>query len=533
VNLFDKWDPWSPPLIKGSLIDRDKLMVGTPVPLVSSHNETVYGDSLLDITHKLSVAVGVSGSYGNFSGSVASKFGLNEERIEKRHLLHVSRVVAGSRVFIRGGRDGLKSALAADFRTKLESAAPDQLFEDYGTHIITGIQMGGRADRFCQSADITTKTESDLRVAADASYQVARAGVDVNTTVTDEQRNLARQVTGSQSLTVIGGSSTSRENVETNKQDSWTSWASSCDDEPGFLSLDLDSDDGGLVPIWELVADSARKALLHKTYRQLAAMSLRTHLMLATSPQPAPHPDVTVEVPNGYTMLSGGAFDDWSQPGNMLTASYPSSNNAWRASGKDHRESSPARITAYAIVTKDPENIWDVAHFKSDLSAKVPHPSQNQSVGEGYKLIGGGAYVDYRGNGNLLTASYPDDQTWKCTSKDHMDGYNDPAQIQAFAIGLKCNVAGIEFDRYINPNSGTDPTGYPVNTVTSRRNHVMVGGGAAVKTSGPGSLLTASYPKDTNTWEARAKHHYDASPATIDVYAIGIFVHYSQPPSDT
>jgi hypothetical protein len=50
----------------------------------------------------------------------------------------------------------------------------------------------------------------------------------------------------------------------------------------------------------------------------------------------------------------------------------------------------------------------------------------------------------------------------------------------------------------------------------------MTGGGAKVTYSGDGSLLTASYPKDEETWEGRAKDHLSSDEATIDASAIGI-----------
>ena len=39
-------------------------------------------------------------------------------------------------------------------------------------------------------------------------------------------------------------------------------------------------------------------------------------------------------------------------PGNLLTKSYPENDHTWSASSKDHKELSPATITAYAIGLK-------------------------------------------------------------------------------------------------------------------------------------------------------------------------------------
>lgn len=64
----------------------------------------------------------------------------------------------------------------------------------------------------------------------------------------------------------------------------------------------------------------------------------------------ASHPEITVAVDPGWEMLCGGAFvDDHTGHGNLLTASYASSETAWTARSKDHQEVDLAAITAYAI----------------------------------------------------------------------------------------------------------------------------------------------------------------------------------------
>src|SRR6185437_10831382 len=51
-------------------------------------------------------------------------------------------------------------------------------------------------------------------------------------------------------------------------------------------------------------------------------------------------------------------------------------------------------------------------------------------------LTGGGAFVNWHGAGNLLTASFPNsDTSWEVRSKDH--DISDPSQITAYAIGMR------------------------------------------------------------------------------------------------
>lgn len=72
----------------------------------------------------------------------------------------------------------------------------------------------------------------------------------------------------------------------------------------------------------------------------------------------AAHPSIEIRPTLGENevIVGGGAKDNWQGFGNMLTASTPISESGkivgWKASGKDHMESDPATITAYAIVLK-------------------------------------------------------------------------------------------------------------------------------------------------------------------------------------
>ena len=61
-------------------------------------------------------------------------------------------------------------------------------------------------------------------------------------------------------------------------------------------------------------------------------------------------PKYDVAAPASTIMVGGGARDDYGTGyGNILYSSYPSDANTWSASGKDHKDDSPATLTVYAI----------------------------------------------------------------------------------------------------------------------------------------------------------------------------------------
>src|SRR5436190_20705171 len=83
----------------------------------------------------------------------------------------------------------------------------------------------------------------------------------------------------------------------------------------------------------------------------------------------AQHPFVRMHVPIPYKIIGGGAVDNWSGAGNLLTGAYPESLNSWVASGKDHLTPSPATITAFALAIYDPGNEWDVVIQTATIGA--------------------------------------------------------------------------------------------------------------------------------------------------------------------
>jgi hypothetical protein len=237
------------------------------------------------------------------------------------------------------------------------------------------------------------------------------------------------------------------------------------------------------------------------------------------------HPEARVVVPEGYKLLCGGALDNWQGGGNLLTASFPESDNTWLARGKDHAVADPASISAFALAVCDPDDIWEVRIFQSRPSAAA---EQEVTVESGYVMVGGGAKAEYTGPGALLVASHPvaeNKSTWRAQLKDHV--HTDAGKkITAYAIGLKCKAEGVKLQSAMAPAT-SGRSNRPQAAAAPPGGYKMVGGGAAISFDGPGILLTGSYPTENNQWEGRGKDHSVPDNATITVYCIGLRVETS------
>jgi hypothetical protein len=510
VDLFDV-DLWSPPT-RERVIGPSAEIAGSVIG--GTGLTKIYSDNYLDIKRKIAAEAGLSGSYEGFSGSIDTKYNYSDQTIQKLHFMKISFLVTGNRLSIRDGREGLKRNLTSTFAAAIRDASPDALFNAYGTHIATAIRTGGKAEYFCRSSETTRMTSHEFEAAATAKYSSLGGSVEGKASTTVSSATEQKDVIGNESISTLGGET--KHAAEISSTDGWAEWAASCDQQPAFLGFD----EHGLVPIWELTDDPTRRAKIRDAYRRHAAKTLRTHIMYETS-ESSNHPEARITVPDGYKLLSGGALDDYSGAGNLLTASFPESDNTWRANGKNHIDASTAKLSAYAIVTYDPDNIWDVVQ-RSTTSTQAGWPKGEASVPDGYTMIGGGAQVNWSGEGSLLTSSYPSNRiTWTSSSKDHEK--SSPATITTYAIGLKCNVGGLNLQQHIQKSSST-PGGHLTANTSSPAGYVMVGGGAFVNFSGAGNLLTASYPRDIRTWQARSKDHVDSCTATLDVYCVSLKV---------
>lgn len=174
----------------------------------------------------------------------------------------------------------------------------------------------------------------------------------------------------------------------------------------------------------------------------LSAAQLRAQIFTSNATSNyAAHPDATASLPAGYVLLGGGFRANWSGVGSLGTASAPVAANGWRARAKDHGQSSPATVTAYAIGL--PASIAGIGSFESaiasSLSGYAAHPSTSAGTLSGYALSGCGAFVNWSGAGNLLWKIKPvgTGATSGCevASKDHRT--SSPASIYGYAIGLR------------------------------------------------------------------------------------------------
>ncbi len=249
-----------------------------------------------------------------------------------------------------------------------------------------------------------------------------------------------------------------------------------------------------------------------------------------------PHPQVAVNVDPGYVVVGGGArvlaSNGVSVPEGLLTEARPANDgtfSTWLASSKDHGISYAHKLQAYVIGMRisgiDAYTLRQYMSLSENTSGYFAHPNTAVSVPAGYRLVGGGAKVNWTGYGNLLVTSEPDDilTTWSVASKDH--AYSAPCSITAYAIGLKSSIPnwGSFLFSVVSAQQNANSSSYLTVSANVEADKVLTCIGASSGYSGYGRLLYAMYPQfSIRSVTASSKDHLNTDVANASLRIRGI-----------
>jgi len=242
---------------------------------------------------------------------------------------------------------------------------------------------------------------------------------------------------------------------------------------------------------------------------------------------PGAHPETTLTIAPPFKIIGGGAGldvvggdPDYYQPNVLLTACNPITQYAWFAKGKDHRTPGLAYLTVLVQAIYDPTDEWDVV-IRHETSDPAAHPSAVVTLPPGYIMTGGGAFVDWTGDGNLLTASFPSgDSSWEARSKDHE--VSDPARITSYVIGIKNRDPRVVVEHIIQ-SATSSVEAHPKVDAPLDPGWTLSGAGARDNWTGAGNLLTTVLPLALGC-RAKGKDHLESDPASLTAFVIGIRV---------
>ena len=256
--------------------------------------------------------------------------------------------------------------------------------------------------------------------------------------------------------------------------------------------------------------------------------------------------------PTGFIVIGGGANVSWTKgTAAFLTSIYPNSDwkksdphfgDVWEAGSKDQGRGyeTPHTLTAYAVcvsLTAGPALVYGQDYTSQSVTSVLSETPTTitQSPGRQWQLVGGGAKTIFKGNGQLLTSSYPAvfDSTdpysqwgWAADSTDHygQDGGTVTAYAMYLSSSLLATNGGVMIGPY-GPVTQPPPAVPKPSTPVQTAGAIVIGGGGIdnyTTYGNKGNMLTASCPDDKSlyTWWVEGTDIDKPNPSTISAWAI-------------
>lgn len=261
-----------------AIIDSGKLRLNhmTRVVGMSASGNTM--DSFMSSYSKqLSASLGAS--YGSFfSASVnvdfssLAKSSLTEKQEFMKFHTSAQTMTLTFREKVDSYRDYLDESFARDLADS--DVTPEELFEKYGTHVITSAAYGGRLDfnYYLYSTDSSTSQEDIEKIGGKLSAGIGSFKADGSVNVSNEYKEEAasKHVNIMNSVQVYGGEPMDMASLETVTAN-YGAWLKTIADAPTMIGV---LNPNSLYPIWELLPDTpegnVRKAELSAAFSELA-----------------------------------------------------------------------------------------------------------------------------------------------------------------------------------------------------------------------------------------------------------------------
>lgn len=473
-------------------------------------------------------SVGLTGSYGFFSGSVQASHSRESYASYTGYNFGFNAFVnPGSLSFYRpNGVAAIKAYLVPELLTALNGIGNLQQAADfterYGTHLITGVNLGGALyiGVIANTADESSKMSTSAEVQAEYSaVSSMSAAAKATATLDTKFQSESYQST----IHTIGGSIQAAAKLNVADPNTFSEWAATCTAE-SVLGI------SNTIELWELAEATSPAGNFLKLFVQLKVVmqSINYPSYFANTIAILPYQEnrVVASADDDFKIISGGAAVT-ANSSSFLTGCYPNldqDNNVTGWVALSHDITNPANpatdaITAYAIALYDPTNLLKI----SCTSAAGSNPgkgadSARAQVAPNSSLTGGGATGAWSGGREkFLMQSFPDTKnSWTGMIHDY-EYAAENVPLTVYAIGISSEYLTI----LPQITQGTIHDVQHGNAIATAKNSIAGGGVKVELVSGDGNLAQQSFPSSPTTWAAYNKDtDGNVSPANSTAFAI-------------
>jgi len=263
-DVFEKYA--NPEFIKSTILDFDALESAGMIektPLEQTTYETISGTTSLSYQEHMGFTADLEGNYKFFSGSLGSSFSSSILSNSANQYATVQVRVRKNMYAVKNRTDLLilKNYLDSDFKERLNDVDydPNDLFDNYGTHVMVGVITGARYDYSLAATQSSSNTGQDITAYAQASFANTFGSAGASSSYSFDSETYEAFSSSEPSVSAVGGNS-----AVVASEDGLNNWIDSINDNTVVFSDYAASD--GLVPVWALCDDSSRASAIADAY---------------------------------------------------------------------------------------------------------------------------------------------------------------------------------------------------------------------------------------------------------------------------
>jgi hypothetical protein len=218
-----------------------------------------YGKTIKEYMKELNSKTKIEGSYNFFSASISAEFSQMTKGYSSYEYTRILYTIDEYCLQLNPYAKDLKKLLIPEVKKKLENEDPMKVFDEFGTHYVAGVVMGGRIVYSVITDKQKSENRIDAKLAAELSYKSLIGGLSASEEFEWKQMESIFAESSEIKTSIKGGDPNYTHDITKN----FEKWAESSLTKPTFVDFISSS---SLVPIWELCESESRKEVLKKAY---------------------------------------------------------------------------------------------------------------------------------------------------------------------------------------------------------------------------------------------------------------------------
>lgn len=253
------------------VIDFEKFAKDHPARLVeefpySTQYSTISAEDASAFSNLISGKLDITTDLNMFGKMLSSNFSstmTNNNKFDPKYIYgKATFTIEYNRFRVNSSTDVLKNYLTPEFLQSLDSKTPQQIVNDYGTHVMLDIYIGARLDAYYQSETTDQDREQASAEGIESAMNAVFNAASINDNATLARKNFSQRL----SFRTIGGDPSASLNGYLNldldqskSKVSIANWQKTTNFNNSYL---VDIDSNGLIYIYDLVSDPTKKAAL-------------------------------------------------------------------------------------------------------------------------------------------------------------------------------------------------------------------------------------------------------------------------------